>query len=84
MSSTNKISVPQSIPTMAFSSSENNQSFNKQLDITEINTIFKSNPKHKSTIPITYSEHKIEEQLHKKLHKKKILAALNKKISRLS
>ena len=50
MSSTNKVSVPQSTPYMSSFFCENNQSFNKQLNKTEIdnklNTIFNDHTKH--------------------------------------
>ena len=68
MGNTNKLSVPQSNATMASFFSENNQSFNKQLDNTEIDTTIND-----------HSEYKTEQELHNLLHKKKKLAALNKK-----
>ena len=71
MGSTNKLSVPQSNATMASFFSENNQSFYKQLDNKEIDTIINDH---------SDSEHKTDHELHNLLQKKKRLAALNKKI----
>ena len=76
MGSTSKLSEPQSNATMASLFSEHNQSFNKQLDNTKIDTHI-NDP--------SDSEYKTEQELHNLLQKKKRLAALNKnKYSKLS